>query len=175
MNILLTLCAIYPSKKPTKNLELLTASNFISSFSKFSSVHEMKKSNCLILLLFILTQCKPTQTINQMTNYEYVDGSGSTYSITATSIEFKPISAKESSTGFFNAGEPYQVKIDKSQFESLKQVFEKSIANKAGQTEQRSKGTGKLIVLPEKLVYIFEMNSVQKKEIDEAIKLLTKR
>jgi hypothetical protein len=135
----------------------------------------MKKSKCIFLFLILLTQCKTTQTINQMTAYEYVDGNGSSYSITSTFIEFKPIPAKESSTGFFNAGDPYKVEIDKSQFETLKQIFEKSISNKAGQTEQRNKGTGKLIVLPEKLVYIFEMNSVQKKEIDEAIRSATKK
>ena len=109
------------------------------------------------------------------TSYEYIDGSGSVYSITSTSIEFKPIPMKESSTGFFNAGDPYKVEIDKIQFELLNQVFQKSIANKSGQTEQRNKGTGKLTMLPEKSVYIFEMDSVQKKEIDGAIKLLTKR
>lgn len=114
-----------------------------------------------------------TQTTNQMTSYEYVDGNGSTYSITPTSLEFMPIPAKESSTGFFNAGEPYKVKIDKKEFETLKQVFEKSITNKNGQTEQRGKGTGKLIVLPE-AVYIFEMNSLQKMEIEAAIKVATK-
>jgi hypothetical protein len=108
-------------------------------------------------------------------SYEYLDGSGSTYIITSTSIEFKPISAKESSTGFFDAGDPYKVEINKTQFESLKQVFGKSIAHRADQTEMRSKGTGMLIVLPEKSVHIFEMHSAQKKEIEGAIKMLTKR
>jgi hypothetical protein len=109
-----------------------------------------------------------------MTSYEYVDGNGSSYSITSDSIEFKPIPAKESSSGMFNAGEPFKIKIEKAQFDFLKQVFEKSINNKIGQTDQRSKGTGKLILLPEKTFYIFEMNSVQKKEIDEVIALISK-
>ena len=68
----------------------------------------------------------------------------------------------------------FKIKIELTQFEFLKSVFEKSINNKIGQTGQRNKGTGKLILLPEKTFYIFEMNSVQKKEIDEAIALVTK-
>ena len=74
----------------------------------------------------------------------------------------------------FNAGEPFKIKIEQAQFELLKSVFEKSINNKIGQTDQRSKGTGKLILIPEKNFYIFEMNSVQKKEIEEVITLVTK-
>ncbi len=109
-----------------------------------------------------------------MTSFEYIDGNGSVYSIANSSIEFKPIPAKESSSGMFNAGEPFKIKIEQAQFELLKSVFEKSINNKIGQTDQRSKGTGKLILLPEKTFYIFEMNSVQKKEIEEVITLVTK-
>lgn len=129
----------------------------------------------VIVFLLLFMQCQSSQTTNQMKTYEYIDGNGSVYSITSTSISFKPIAAKESSSGMFNAGEPYVVKVDENQFEVLKQVFEKAIANKIGQTDKRNKGTGKLIVLPEKSVYIFEMTSAQKKEIDGVIKVVSKR
>ena len=134
----------------------------------------MKKPWLLLFIAPFLFQCKPQPTTNQMTNFEYADGNGSVYFISNSSLEFKPITAKESSSGIFNAGEPFKIKIELTQFEFLKSVFEKSINNKIGQTGQRNKGTGKLILLPEKTFYIFEMNSVQKKEIDEAIALVTK-
>ena len=62
----------------------------------------------------------------------------------------------------FNPSEPFKIQIERAQFEFLKSVFEKSINNKIGQTDQPNKGTGKWIVLSEKAVCIFEMGSVQR-------------
>jgi len=72
----------------------------------------------------------------------------------------------------YSGGKPYTVEINKEQFDLLNSVFQKSIHNKTGQTDLRGKGTGALVVQDK--TYIFEMNSAQKLEIEDAIKSVTK-
>ena len=109
------------------------------------------------------------QDSNIMQTYYYLDGSANQYTITSTQIVYDPVPPEESSTGMYSGGEPFQIKIDSNQFNMLKLIFEKSINNKTGQGTMRNKGPGMLIIKPENRTYIFEMNSIQKKEIEEAI------
>ncbi len=110
-----------------------------------------------------------------MAGYEYIDGSGNKYTITSTTITYDPMTPERSSSGTYSGGEPYTVNIEEKNFNDLKLVFKKCIDNKTGQTSERNKGTGMLIVLPERITYIFEMNSPQKKEIEDAIYLASHR
>ena len=110
-----------------------------------------------------------------MANYEYIDGNGNLYVISSTTIVYDPITPEESSTGTYSGGEPYNITIDLKQFNNLENKFKKVMTNTDGQTKARNKGTGTLIILPKRTTYIFEMNSTQKKEIEDAIQLLTNR
>ncbi len=110
-----------------------------------------------------------------MNSYEYVDGNGNLYAISSTTIVYDPITPEESSTGTYSGGEPYTITIEQKNFDQIVSVFKKVIAEKKGQTQTRSMGTGTLIVLPAKTTYIFEMNSDSKKEIEDVIRLMTKR
>jgi hypothetical protein len=103
-------------------------------------------------------------------NYRYVDGNGNSFDIRSNSIHYDPVTPLESSSGNYSGGEPFSFSINEQQFNQLEQVFKKSIANQQGQTKKRTKGTGTLVVLQHKTIYIFETNSVQKKEIESALK-----
>lgn len=130
----------------------------------------------LLIIVPFFVQCKtPQKNSNKMNSYEYIDGSGNLFAINSTTIIYDPITPEESSTGTYSGGEPYKINVESKQFEDLEKVFKKVIANTNGQTTERNKGTGTLVVLPERITYIFEMNSDSKKEIEEAIKMVTKR
>ena len=107
----------------------------------------------------------------KVSSYVYLDGSANRYLITSSSIVYDPITPEKSSTGMYSGGEPYTVNISEEQFDQLNSVFQKAIYNKVGQTELRGKGTGALVVQDK--TYIFEMNSAQKQEIENAIKTIT--
>lgn len=132
----------------------------------------------VILLLFIipaLVQCTTTRTNKTMTSYEYVDGNGNLYAISNSSIVYDPVTPEESSTGMYSGGEAYTAPLEQKQFDQIEATFKKVIEHKEDISETRSMGTGTLIVLPSKKTYIFKMNSSSKKEIDEVIRLMTKK
>jgi len=130
----------------------------------------------LLITLPFLTQCKTQQnSANIMTTYEYLDGNNNKYTITPTNIIYDPVRPEQSSTGLYSGGEPYTAPLEEKQFKDMEEVIKKSISNADGQIDSRNKGTGMLIVLPEKKSYIFEMNSEQKKEIEAVILLYTRR
>ena len=124
-----------------------------------------------VLILLSLVSCKSQQaTNNAMSTYVYFDGSANKYTITQSSIKYDPVTPEDSSTGFYSGGEPYQKNIDPLQFESLEAVFKKAIQVKEDQTSNRDKGTGMLFIPTSESPYIFKMHSVQKQEIESAIK-----
>lgn len=110
-----------------------------------------------------------------MNSYEYIDGNGNLYAISATSIVYDPITPEESSSGTYSGGEPYTAFIEEKQFNDLDETVKKCIGDQNGQTDTKKMGTGTLIMLPSKKTYHFEMNSWQKKSIEDAIKLVTRR
>lgn len=110
-----------------------------------------------------------------MTSYEYVDGNGNLYAISNSSIVYDPVTPEESSTGMYSGGEAYTAPLEQKQFDQIEATFKKVIEHKEDISETRSMGTGTLIVLPSKKTYIFKMNSSSKKEIDEVIRLMTKK
>jgi len=137
----------------------------------------MKQIIITLLILFALIfHCTGGQRgNNSMASYYYLDGSANIYTVTSSTIVYGPVKPGESSTGMYSGGDPYKVNISKDQYDFLKSVFKKSINNKSGQTDLRGKGTGMIIVLPKNKSFIFEMNSAQKKEIEEALQKVTEK
>jgi hypothetical protein len=142
---------------------------------QFLYLYFMKKLLPLLILLPFFLQCKTQQNNSTITSYVYVDGNGNLYAISSTSIVYDPVTPEESSTGTYSGGEPYVAPLEQKQFDQIQAAFKKVIADKTGQTTTRSMGTGTLVVLPAKTTYIFEMNSISKKEIEDVILLMTRR
>lgn len=76
----------------------------------------------------------------------YSDGSANRYIITPDSLEYDPVKPEESSTGFYSGGDPKSIKISSDQFDSIGQLFDKAIANKAVHIEDRMKTSGAISV-----------------------------
>jgi hypothetical protein len=105
-----------------------------------TSVYCMMRS--LILFLLINLSCMKSDH-----QYVYADGSANRYIITADSLEYDPVTPEESATGTYSGGDPKIVSISAEQFESISQLFDKAIANKAVHIEDRIKTSGAISVL----------------------------
>lgn len=77
--------------------------------------------------------------------YHYADGSANKYILTATSLEYLPVTPEESSTGTYSGGDPAFVEITAEQFNTLKGLFETAIAKTEIHTDSRDKMTGLII------------------------------
>lgn len=144
----------------------------------------MKKIIYLFLLLPFILQCKAKNMektknsdykVIDMASFDYIDGNANKYSISTEEIIYDPITPAESSTGTYSGGEPYTVNISLTEFEVLQETAMNCINKKEGLIEDRKMGSGTLIVQPGSKTFIFDMNSTQKKEMEEAIKSVTKK
>lgn len=96
----------------------------------------------VILFLLINFSCMKSDH-----HYVYADGSANRYIITSDSLEYDPVTPAESSTGTYSGGEPKTVSISKQQFESIGQLFDKAVANKAVHIEDRMKTSGAISIV----------------------------
>lgn len=98
------------------------------------------RSLILLLLLINLSCMKP---IHQ---YIYADGSANRYIITPTTLEYDPIKPEESSTGMYSGGDPKSISISAAQFDSIRDLLDKAIANKTIHIQDRMKTSGLIAV-----------------------------
>lgn len=101
----------------------------------------MMRSLTLLLLLINLSCMKSDH------RYVYADGSANRYIITRDTLEYDPVTPAESSTGTYSGGDPKTVAISSEQFESISQLFDKAVANKAVHIEDRIKTSGAISVV----------------------------
>jgi hypothetical protein len=80
-------------------------------------------------------------------HYVYADGSANRYIITSDTLKYDPVRPEESSTGTYSGGDPKVVSISPEQFESIGQLFDKALANKAVHIEDRIKTSGAISIV----------------------------
>lgn len=97
------------------------------------------------LFCLLLTSC-----MNSSIEYEYADGSGNRYVLTADSLEYIPVKPHESSTGIYSGGEPKKVSINPKTYNLIKQTLDAALSNKTIHTDQRAKKTGLITVKSKK-------------------------
>lgn len=104
----------------------------------------MKYSTLLILFLTVLfCNCKTTQNMT----YQYADGSGNAYIINNKAIHYKPITAKESSSGEYSGGDEVIINITEDVFNEIKIMLEKAILNKSIHIENRIMMSGLIVIV----------------------------
>jgi hypothetical protein len=78
--------------------------------------------------------------------YEYADGSGNLYLIGADSIDYRPITRAESSSGMYDGGTPRTVKLDSGKYQAISVMLDRALNLKSIQIDNgkmgREKGTG---------------------------------
>ena len=78
-------------------------------------------------------------------SYNYLDGAGNRYSISANQIKYDPVKPEFSSSGTYDGGNPYTININAAVFSEIKTLCEKLISNDALHLSKREMGTGKII------------------------------
>jgi hypothetical protein len=79
------------------------------------------------------TRSAPNQ---ERSKYEYADGAGNVYIINPKSIDYRPITKTESSSGNYEGGKPRIVKIDTLQYQAIVMMLDRAL------NQSRAKGTG---------------------------------
>jgi len=85
---------------------------------------------CFVLLI-IAVACMNTA------NYEYADGNANVYVITPTELKYIPVTPEESSSGTYSGGEPKNIAISPTQFQTLEALFESALNNTGTHIENR--------------------------------------
>ena len=113
------------------------------------------------------------QAASDKYEYQYADGAGNLYIIARQSIDYRPITSAESSSGIYDGGTPRKVKIDDRQYQEiatkLDAVFNLKSIDISNGNLGRAKGTG-LVSKPDKNRQIqsrvITQKSQQRREIE---------
>ncbi|PSB51717.1 hypothetical protein [Chamaesiphon polymorphus] len=86
-------------------------------------------------------------TVDRSTyKYQYADGAGNVYTIDLESIEYRPITRAESSSGTYDGGAPKTVKITARQYREVAAMLDRALDLKSihvgNGKNGRAKGTG---------------------------------
>lgn len=83
---------------------------------------------------------------NSNSSIYYTDQNNNTYSISAKSLVYNPITAKESSSGAYDGGEPATVALTKEQFETMLSSAKALIEDTSKHSEMRRMMTAVLLL-----------------------------
>lgn len=64
-----------------------------------------------------------------MTTYYYTDQNNNSYSITASEVIYNPVKASESSSGYYDGGEPKRARITSETFHEVSKMAELLLQN----------------------------------------------
>jgi hypothetical protein len=129
-------------------------------------------------LFAIPTISNPTRSTRSAPNqnryqYEYADGSGNVYIINPNSIDYRPMTKAQSSSGNYSGGTPRTVKIDTVQYQTIAMMLDRALNLKSihvGDGKMgRAKGTGiisKQAKNRQVQTQVISMESLERREIE---------
>lgn len=106
--------------------------------------------------------------------YSYIDGSGNAYYMTKNLIQYDPMTAKYSSSGFYDGGKAAKVVLRPEQFEAITVIIQQVQQNKSDHIPNRLKGSGKVRLHQQNESFILAYNTSSKKELETILqKIIT--
>ncbi len=72
----------------------------------------------------------------------YSDGSGNTWTVSPTTVDYNPVQPETSSSGIYSGGKNYTKAITTEQFQLLKMAVSAALADKEAHITNRVKGSG---------------------------------
>lgn len=106
----------------------------------------------------------------EATLYSYIDGSRNAYYITKNLIQYDPMMAKYSSSGFYDGGKAAKVVLSSEQFETIAIIIQQVQKNDSDHILNRVKGSGQVRLHNEKEHFILGYNTTSKKELEVLFK-----
>ena len=106
----------------------------------------------------------------------YGDGNGNQYIVERSSIEYKPVKPKFSSSGIYDGGDHVKKKITQQQYDKIKSIIKEAIANEASHIKNRVKMSGAITIREENVVNscILSPKSEELNEIEKILKDIIK-
>jgi hypothetical protein len=129
-----------------------------------------------------LHAAEPPRSIQTTANkseskYQYADGAGNLYIIAPESIEYRPVSRAESSSGNYDGGTPRTVKINARQYREIVVALDRAFNSRSNRVENasmgRAKGTGliyKRLKNRQIQTQVIAQNSPERREIETLLK-----
>jgi len=102
--------------------------------------------------------------------YSYIDGSANTYYITKNLIQYDPMTAKHSSSGFYDGGKAAKVVLSSKQFETIEVIIQQVRQNDSDHILNRVKGSGQVRLHNENECFILGYNTTSKKDLEVIFK-----
>lgn len=102
--------------------------------------------------------------------YSYIDGNGNTYYITKNLIQYDPMSAKYSSSGFYDGGKAAKVVLSLEQFEAIEVIIQQVRQNDSDHISDRVKGSGQVYLYNENKNFILGYNTNSKQKLEAILK-----
>jgi hypothetical protein len=102
--------------------------------------------------------------------YSYIDGSGNAYYITKELIQYDPITAKNSSSGFYDGGKAAKIVLSSEQFETIELIIQQVRQNDSDHILSRVKGSGQIRLHYENEHFILGYNTTSKKDLEVILK-----
>jgi hypothetical protein len=106
--------------------------------------------------------------------YRYADGSGNRYIIDQNSIEYIPVTLRESSSGTYSGGESRIAEITAEQFAQVNSWFAKGFDNASAQQSNREMLTGMITKISggDSLTVILKAKAAEKVALESFLKTL---
>jgi len=80
------------------------------------------------------------------------DGNGNLYEIGPTLLFYKPVSAKQSSSGLYSGGEPAALALTGEMHSALRETIHKALAHKPDHISNREKGSYQIAISQERII-----------------------
>lgn len=106
--------------------------------------------------------------------YEYVDGSGNVYRLSPLFIEYEPVQAELSSSGIYSGGEAVKKSISANDYETISQLLQTAINNKAIHIQNRLMGSGMILIRQQTdtTTILLSQNAKEKINLETLLKAL---
>jgi hypothetical protein len=102
--------------------------------------------------------------------YSYIDGSGNAYYITKNLTQYNPMTAKYSSSGFYDGGEAAKIVLPPEQFEAIRVIIQQVQQNESDHIPNRLKESGKICLHQQSETFILGYSTTSKKELETILK-----
>jgi hypothetical protein len=99
---------------------------------------------CCLAINYVVISCAASKI--DMTTYYYTDQNNNSYSITASEVIYNPVKASESSSGYYDGGEPARAGITTETFQKISKMTETLLLNTEAFAKQREMRTAILSV-----------------------------